>query len=242
LLEEISFVWLCPTCETLNHSNHLPSDNDTESENSFAALSLDATASNSETLSISSINSDNDSDSIEEERIPNSIRILLLNCNSIKSKRKRNKLKDLVEDEHPDIIIATETKLSKAFKNSECLPEGYQLKVARKDRTENGGGVLIAAADHIAATPNETLSEDCESTWLKLEPKGSPPIHIGAFYRPTNNELPPTDNLYKTIQKLVNKSKMPNILLAGDFNVPDINWDNQEIGENPQYHSVTNLF
>jgi len=63
------------------------------------------------------------------------------------------------------------------------------------------------------------------------------PLYIGSFYRTPSNDDPDVINkLHDSMSKLTCKDTvLPNIILTGDFNVPDINWDNMSIRNNPNY-------
>ena len=73
--------------------------------------------------------------------------------------------------------------------------------------------------------------------WIKLEINKSKPLYIGSFYRTPSTEDPDVINkLHESILKLTCKDTvLPNIILTGDFNVPDINWGNMSIRNNPNY-------
>ncbi|XP_072039781.1 uncharacterized protein [Amphiura filiformis] len=52
-------------------------------------------------------------------------------------------------------------------------------------------------------------------------------IYIGSFYHPPKSGSEPFDHLFDSLAKIMNKNNgsHTNILLCGDFNLPDINWD-----------------
>jgi hypothetical protein len=65
----------------------------------------------------------------------------------------------------------------------------------------------------------------------------SKPLYIGSFYKTPSNDDPDVINkLHESISKLTCKDTvLTNIILTGDFNVPDINWDNMSIRNNTNY-------
>ena len=99
---------------------------------------------------------------------------------------------------NPDIIIGTETHLDSSVNSSELFPSNYS--VIRKDRNfdNSKGGVLIAMKDDLIGTHRTDLDTKCEIVWVTIKIQGSNNI------KRTNNEQ---------------------IWLAGDFNLPDIDWD-----------------
>jgi hypothetical protein len=58
-------------------------------------------------------------------------------------------------------------------------------------------------------------------------------LYIGSFYRPTNNDPNSLRELNLSLRKLSHNGGLPNIILGGDFNCPDIN-------PNPQYGYTVN--
>ena len=118
------------------------------------------------------------------------------------------------------------------------LPEnsGYEI-VNRKDNKLGAGGVLITLRSDLIATPLKELDTSCEVVWIKLEINKSKPLYIGSFYRTPSKDDPDVINkLHESILKLTCKhTVLPNIILTGDVNVPDINWDNMSIRNNPNY-------
>ena len=79
--------------------------------------------------------------------------------------------------------------------------------------------------------------------WVKILFAGKQPMYIGSFYRPTNRDPKPLIELGKAVEKLTSKNRLPNIILCGDFNTPDINWTTYSMmtGHNkPQYGKELN--
>ena len=68
------------------------------------------------------------------------LHILSVNANGLKSKTKRQQLKIIAKD--CDILAVQETKMSPDIQSSELSLPKYD--VYRKDRTNRGGGVLLA--------------------------------------------------------------------------------------------------
>ena len=69
---------------------------------------------------------------------------MVLNANSILSRKKSDALEALVHYTKPDAILISETKLHSTISNS-CFPEGYTI--IKKDRLKGGGGVSICVKD-----------------------------------------------------------------------------------------------
>ena len=87
----------------------------------------------------------NDSNSHSTNCIPinenhDYLKIISLNCRSIRSLAKRTNLAILINEYDPDIIIGSESHLDLSFLSSEILPFNYTI--FRKDRTLGGGGIF----------------------------------------------------------------------------------------------------
>ena len=55
-------------------------------------------------------------------------------------------------------------------------------------------------------------------------------IYSASYYRPPNDHLQSLEALHESLTKLYRTHKTPpNVVLAGDFNLPDINWSKQQI-------------
>ena len=127
----------------------------------------------------------------------------------------------------------SETKLDKSVSSSEFLPERFQGHVIRKDRTIHGGGVLIAHRKGLVANPVacKGIKSDCELVMSRVQmSQGQPPLYVGAYYRSQVDNSPNTsldglDSALEQVYDLVGNSKST-VVLAGDFNCPDIDWDN----------------
>ena len=111
-----------------------------------------------------------------------------------------------------DIIAISETWLSDNIFDNEILPTNYAIH--RCDRGSRGGGVLVAVRDNIIsrAYPSPTNIE-----MLTIEVEA---VIICVIY------LPPTPSL-SVVQSLSCHLSMfqesQNLILLGDFNLPDIN-------------------
>ena len=133
----------------------------------------------------------------------------------------------------PHIIHATETHLDKQISNAELI-DPLLYDIYRKDRLfdpgHERGGVLNAIMKGVISSGEITLETDCESTWNKIQIKGSKPLYTctGCFYRKPNNDAVPIQRLDESLGRLTHTTSLPNIILTGDFNLPDIEWDKEE--------------
>ena len=105
-------------------------------------------------------------------------RSLVINANSIASKKAE--LESVLTYTDPDILIVTETKIDETVHTSEFLPANF--KAFRKDRNRDGG-VMIAVKENVTASEISIREVDGELIWVRVEPKNNSPLFICAFYR-----------------------------------------------------------
>ena len=165
------------------------------------------------------------------------IRLLTVNCCSIRE--HKSEFVASLDYVKPDIICGTESWLKgvkpgkepskHAIKTSEIFPDDYIFH--RNDRISRGGGVFTGVKKNLVATEQIELITDCEIEWTKVKLKNNKDLFLSSFYMPHRN-LKDLNNLDQSLKKLSNSSKNKHILLAGDFNCPDINWENLSVRPN----------
>ncbi|EDO46573.1 predicted protein [Nematostella vectensis] len=175
-----------------------------------------------------------------------SLSILTVNCRSLRSERKRCELQSLVDTLKPDIINATETHIDDNVLTAELGLQGYEIY--RQDRKCGGGGVLVATKqDSIISSRIHSLEDEhVESVWCKIEIAGTKPLYNGCMYRPPDRQPESICSLDSTLNKITSSPCLPNVLVTGDFNLPDISWDCTDcenkyiVKANPQYGVLVN--
>ena len=153
----------------------------------------------------------------------NSLKGILINTNSVKRIEKATQLKATNHYSNPDIIFLVETKLDSIYQTYSFLPPNYVA--IRKDRNAHGGGVLITFRDEITAETLDNLKSNCEIVWTKIHFPRNKSIFFASYYRPFGITRSSSSIPYKTIQITKNT---PNVVIAGYFNLPDLDWDNQQ--------------
>lgn len=107
-----------------------------------------------------------------------------------------------------------------------------------------GSGVLNAVRKDLVSSGEVTLETDSELTWTKLHIQGCTPLYTGCFYGPPNNDTTPVEEVDKSRCILTHNQSLPDILLTGDFNAPDIIWEEEGYTVRPipniQLESTTN--
>ena len=136
------------------------------------------------------MNRSNSRNQTANHQIPNkrNLRILTINCRSIKD--KTSELKTTIDYTKPDIIISTESWLEgikpgenptkDAIKSSEIFPSNYTAY--RDDRGSLGGGGVFILVNNIIATEQVQYITKCEIEWIKIKSKDAKDLLIGALY------------------------------------------------------------
>lgn len=140
-----------------------------------------------------------------------------MNCRSLKN--KTSEFQSLVSITQPDIIIGTESWLDGDVLNNEVFPSGYTSY--RKDRNTRGGGVFILVRDTVQSIPVRG-DDSSESVWCRVIFPDGRNIVVGSFYRPPGCvSTAPLLSLSKSLSALSSDI----VLLGGDFNMPDVTWN-----------------
>ena len=125
------------------------------------------------------------------------LRVLTVNCQSLRCHSKHLDIAMLVQKYNPDVINATETHLNSDFTNSELGLRGYD--VIRCDRVGGmgpGGGVSVATREDLLVSPTSSLHTDgLEAVFGKINISGSKTLHVGCVYRQPNNNPEPINTL-----------------------------------------------
>ena len=161
------------------------------------------------------------------------LRTLTVNCQSVRS--NNTEFKAALTYTKPDIICGTESWLHgirpgkdpdhDAILSSEIFPCEY--KFFRNDREYEpghaGGGVFVGVHENLVAVEQPELVTKCELSWVKITLKDKTHLYASSFYMPHRN-MEDINALGESLNKISDDGKCRDILLAGDFNCPDINW------------------
>ena len=145
-----------------------------------------------------------------------------------------------ISTHNPDFIIGSESWLTDSVSNSEVFPPDYS--VFRRDRPGGrGGGVFLASKNTIACKHIE-LDTDCEVVACEIELPNHSPLIIAALYRPPYNDTEYMENLCDSLNRIITKYNNPTVWLAGDLNLPNIDWSNNTVNGNHYPLSLCNVF
>ena len=150
-----------------------------------------------------------------------SLRLLQVNCQSIGN--KKIEFLNLVETYSRDVVIATESWLHEDVNSNEIIRGTYEMY--RRDRGMRGGGVFICVRRGItsclkwADTDHEILCVQI----LGKEMLNSLQV-IGA-YRAPNENFSLLDRRFD--YTCTGKAMLTNLIVAGDLNLPYVNWSGE---------------
>lgn len=145
-----------------------------------------------------------------------SITVCFFNARSLVNKLPQ--FQSLVLSLNYDVICVTETWLTDLIFDQEILPSNYIIH--RNDRKSRGGGVLIATKSSIHATSFSNPDHlEIVSLLLHLHV----PLALCCIYIPPTPDSSYIANLITYISEDVS-SHCKDIVLLGDFNMPDIDW------------------
>ena len=94
------------------------------------------------------------------------LKFVSININSIRGKKLE--LLAFLDFHQPQIVAIQETKIDSSISTSELFPESCPYNVYRKDRTLDGGGVMLLIYKDISHMPITELENNSESIWVKL--------------------------------------------------------------------------
>ena len=209
-LVDSSFDWMCPLCEVTNFGD------------SFFTSSSEASDQED------SNSNPTDSNKSKGSR-PEAIRgFTTLNINFQSIMNKRGEWEAMVHDLNPDFICATETWLDSSIDSAEFLPEGYS--VYRRDRpNDRHGGVFFAFKEDLPITRRPDLESKSETIWCQLNIKGERTILFGTVYKPKHDDITTVMDFAKSLDLINSCNKLSDIVIQGDFNQPNINWEDNSI-------------
>ncbi|MCP4457911.1 MAG: hypothetical protein GY816_07800 [Cytophagales bacterium] len=152
-----------------------------------------------------------------------------------------------LSDQKPDILILNETWLKKSVSDSEIIPvEDY--KVFRLDRSPKthppdpsnpskfrrfGGGVLIAVRrdlDIVSTKLEFTCAAEIIGITLKFGDGRK--IILCSFYRVGTLGTRNHAEFLSFVHKARNRRGVSGIVITGDFNIPNIDWDSYSGNDN----------
>ena len=146
---------------------------------------------------------------------------------------KMNEFKLLVEDKRPDIISITESWGNENITDGIFAIQGYTMYRDDK-KTSTGGGALLYINDKIEQRICRALNSLTfeSSLWCWVIGKGGSKILVGSVYRSPNSTGQNDELLNQMILKANEIAGGNRLVILGDFNLPNIDWINEELRPN----------
>lgn len=151
-------------------------------------------------------------------------------CANSNTKWKLPYLTNYIAQDHRSsypMIALTETWLKPYITNAQVHIPGYEI--IRCDRsTRKGGGVLLYLSDQLISSSIETFDDKmCQAIACTCEASKT---LIMIAYRPPNAETHSSKNLFRFLQGYISAANDEyDVIIMGDFNLPNINWVTSEI-------------
>lgn len=127
----------------------------------------------------------------------------------------------LVSDCDPDIIYVTETHFSSDYRDSEVSIPNYSMFRTDRNAIANGGGLIIYAKSWLLTIRLESfVVDDCVGISFETQKRT---IYIVCVYRSTALSDAQNNLLLRELKKIpINDDS--ELIIVGDFNLPDVNW------------------
>lgn len=151
---------------------------------------------------------------------------------------KRDDLLCKIAGDEPDVILVTEVipksqknPISSALLNIEGYEPHYNFNLEKENLGESGiRGVAIYTKSSITVREVEIAIENfTDHLWIEILSADSP-VLVGCVYRSPSNDATKESSMASAIQitqLIATAAKMnPNLIIAGDFNFKEIDWEN----------------
>ena len=163
---------------------------------------------------INSTTNENISDKIHKQKLNNPKNIIIghLNINSLRNKIDFTRI---LFGKNIDILLLSETKLDQSFPERQFSIDGF--RTFRKDRNQNGGGLIIYVNQDLACKVIDLNIINTEYISIELTAKNKKWLIIGIYKPPTTNNKIFINSLTNTLSKTAETYE--HTILIGDFNM-----------------------
>ena len=151
-----------------------------------------------------------------------------IHTNSIRGKKLE--LLAFLDLHQPQLVAIQETKIDSSISTSELFPESCPYNEYRKDRTLDGGGVMLLIHKDISHMPIRELENDSESVWVKVFANKTSHF-VASWYHPYGGDLARLESQLTSFKRQLEQikdihkgNKLPSVRILGDFNFCDIVW------------------
>ena len=143
--------------------------------------------------------------------------------------QKIDELRQLVTLHDYDIISVTESWATAGIRDAELSVEGFSMYRVDRRVTRGGGVVLYVKENLRSSIDNKLMSENFEdSVWCSVKTNDKR-LLIGVCYRSPQSSKENNLKLLSVMDKAVNQCGYDRILIMGDFNFRDIDYNNYSV-------------
>ena len=162
--------------------------------------------------------------------LTNEAKCLLINCQSLLSLNRRLSLLSKVNLASADIVLCTETWLDENFTQNNFPADNY-WNINRSDRNTGSHGDVLILSRKCLKVRKVSLNADfvCSVIYNIV-------LIITIYNPPFNSDFRIKDIiLTENIDKTISKAKCDNIVIFGDLNMPNIDWNSMTESTTSEY-------
>ena len=152
---------------------------------------------------------------------------------------RKDELEANLEEHDIDIVIGTETHLTPSIQTSEFLPEIYNA--IRRDHSDGYGGLIVIHKQDLIVSELKS-GKDCEFLSVKVQCHGKKSVVLAGVYRRPSCDMTNIENISRHIEEMVEKHRRQPIWIAGDLNLPDIEWEGLTISGHQYLKAINQTF
>jgi len=145
---------------------------------------------------------------------------------------KMDELRNLVYTDNFDIIAITETWANEEITDADLALDGYVLfrNDRKKGHYSKGGGVALYIKDTFQSRVCYKLTNNIfeDSIWCYIHFQDLS-LLVGTCYRSTSSSDLNNNHLLSLLNEAVKESQNSQLLLIGDFNYPEISFEDNDV-------------
>ncbi|PKU42802.1 rna-directed dna polymerase from mobile element jockey-like [Limosa lapponica baueri] len=153
-------------------------------------------------------------------RLKSGAQLKCIYANACSMGHKQEELEAIVRQDSYDVVAITETWWDDGH-NWNAAMNVYKL-LRRNRQGRRGGGVALYIRECFDCIELDSRDDEVKCLWIRMKGKASMgDFVLGVCYRPPNQDEQVDEAFYKWLAEV---SQSPALVLAGDFNLPDICW------------------
>ena len=154
-----------------------------------------------------------------------------INTNAQSLQYKMDELKQVIKENDIKVVAITES-WGQEWKEATLEIDGFNMyKKHRTDGRRGGGCVLYVSQDlksYACKKLENVRGDDAIWYWVRLSNEAK--ILVGCMYRSPTSSQANNNHFMEQIVKASDVANRNRILIMGDFNIKEINWENNEAG------------